>query len=263
MRRVAVVAFVVVMALGSSVGVGVAGAQTAPSPTDALCGEDPLAALPPEIAGPLAPLTGLLGQLATAVCSAIPEGGGLPGLPEGGLPGLPEGGLPGLPEGGGIPGLGDALAPLCGPLQEALGAVPAPLDALTTALGPVIGALCGDAAGSPAEPGELCVPLDMFLGAIPAELQEPLAPVTGLVEQLVGTFCGLLVGAPEGGGDEAPPAPEPALAVAGSEVSNTGVSAASGPELPRTGGTSAPLAAGAALAALAGGLRWGLRSRRG
>lgn len=256
MRRVAMVAFVMVMALGSTVGAGVAGAQTAPSPADALCGtEDPFAAIPPEFAAPLAPLTDALGQLTTAVCGAIPEGGGLPAPPEGGLPGAPEGG------GGGIPGLSDALAPICGPLQEGLAAVPAPLDALTTALDPVISALCGGGTGAPADPGELCVPLDMFLGQIPPELAAPLAPVTGLVEQLVGTLCGLLVGAPEGGGEAAPtpPAPAPEAAPAPSGTPSGAAAAAS---LPNTGGTSAPLAAGAALAALAGALRWGVRARR-
>lgn len=250
MRKVAVVAFVVVMTLGSTVGAGVAGAQTAPSP-DALCGTgDPLAALPPELAEPLAPLTGLLGQLTSALCSAIPEGGGLPGLPEAGLP-----------EGGAPTGLGGLLAPICGPLEQILASLPAPLDTLSTALDPVIGALCGGGTGVPADPSELCLPLDSLLGVLPAELQAPLAPVTGLVEQLVGTLCGLLVGAPEGGGEEAPPtadvAPEAVAAPSGPAGGSAGA-----PSLPKTGGTSTPLAAGAALAALAGALRWGLRGRR-
>jgi hypothetical protein len=241
------VAFVVVMALGSTVGAGAAGAQTAPSPTDALCGEDPLAALPPEFADLFAPFAEPLLDLAGTFCDLIPEGGGLPGLPEGGA----------------IPGIDDVVATFCGAIEDGLAAVPPPLDAATAVFAPFVDAFCGDGTGAPTDPSALCVPIDTFVGLIPAEFQAALAPLTGLFEQLAATFCSLIPGVPEG--EPTPPAPD-----GGSQPAPEGGPAPGGPgvlssgaeSLPRTGGTSVPLAGGAALAALAGALRWGLRSRR-
>lgn len=249
MRKLFGLGIVIAVLLGPAGGL--AGAQTEePAPTDALCAEDPLAALPAE----LGPLTDVLAPLLTTFCDAIPEGGGLPAIP-----GAPGGGAED-PTGGGIPILSDVLAPLCGAGTDGLGALPAEAAPLVDLLGTLLGTLCGDTTGTPSgNPlGAFCDPASDPFAALPAQL----APVTDLLGTVLDALCGLLgggAGGGEGGGEGGETAAPPAEATPpGSDVLAGGVGAAT---LPETGTDGAPLVAGSlALAGLAVALR-ALRTR--
>lgn len=253
LRKILGMGMVVAVLLGPAAGV--AGAQTdEPAlPSGAVCGgEDPLAALPAE----LAPLTDLLGTLVTTICEAAPQSGGaLPALPE--MPGAPGGGE--APGTGGIPILGEVLAPLCDLGTSGLAALPEALAPVGDVLGTLVGALCGDTAappsGSPLD--AFCDPTADPFGALP----EQLAPLTDLLGGLLDTLCSLVPG-PDGGteaggddgGDPAGAETAPSEPTVGGDL--VSASAGLGPRLPDTGGSAAPLvAAGAVLGLLALALR--------